>query len=152
MQCLFSFIKVAILYHNDNGIRSMCIIYLSEAVALRCSVMKLEPATLLKKRLTQVFSCEFCKISKNIFSYRTPPMDASDFSLWLTLVRHLLLGFLPWPLNLQATKSTVSNVNLKTLTILTKRLILGAWLGPGRASADWYITGLKIQTKICKDK
>ena len=141
MQCLFSFIKVAILYHNDNGIRSMCIIYLSEAVARRCSVMKLEPATLLKKRLTQVFSCEFCKISKNIFSYRTPPMDASDFSLWL-----------PWPLNLQATKSTVSNVNLKTLTILTKRLILGAWLGPGRASADWYITGLKIQTKICKDK
>ena len=26
-----------------------------------------QPATLLKKRLPQVFSCEFCEISKNIF-------------------------------------------------------------------------------------
>ena len=43
-----------------------------------------------------------------------------------------------------------SNVNLKTSTVLAKRLILDAWLGPGRASADWYITALKIQTKICK--
>ena len=28
--------------------------------------------------LTQVFSCEFCKISKNMFSYRTPPVAASE--------------------------------------------------------------------------
>ena len=34
--------------------------------------------TLLDKRLlTRVFSCEFCKISKNIFFYRTPPVAAS---------------------------------------------------------------------------
>ena len=45
----------------------------------------------------------------------------------------------------------VSNVNLKMSTILAKRLILNAWLSPGCASADWYITVLKIQTKICKD-
>ena len=45
----------------------------------------------------------------------------------------------------------VSNVNLKALTILTKRLILDVWLGPGRASVDGYITALKIQTKICID-
>ena len=33
--------------------------------------------------------------------------------------------------------STHSNfVNLKMLTILTKRLTLDAWLGPGRASAN----------------
>ena len=30
-----------------------------------------------KETLAQVFSCEFCKISKNIFSYRTPPAPAS---------------------------------------------------------------------------
>ena len=30
------------------------------------------------KTLTQVFSCEFCKISKNTFSYRTPPVAASE--------------------------------------------------------------------------
>ena len=41
----------------------------------------------------------------------------------------------------------VSNVNLKALT---EKWILDAWLGPGYASADWYITALKIQTKICK--
>ena len=27
--------------------------------------------------MVQVFFCEFFKISKNTFSYRTPPMDAS---------------------------------------------------------------------------
>ena len=40
------------------------------------------PATLLKKRLPQVFSCEFCKIPKNTFSYKTPPVAASDIHLF----------------------------------------------------------------------
>ena len=31
--------------------------------------------------LAHVFSCEFSKISKNTFSYRTPPMAASTSSL-----------------------------------------------------------------------
>ena len=36
------------------------------------------PATLIKKKtLAQVFSSEFCEISKNTFSYRTPPVAAS---------------------------------------------------------------------------
>ena len=30
-----------------------------------------------KETLAQVLSCEFCKISKNTFSYRTPPVAAS---------------------------------------------------------------------------
>ena len=30
-----------------------------------------------KKTLAQVFSCDFCKISKNTFSYRTSPVTAS---------------------------------------------------------------------------
>ena len=30
-----------------------------------------------KETLVQVFPCEFCKISKNFFSYRTPPVAAS---------------------------------------------------------------------------
>ena len=37
----------------------------------------LRPETLLKKRLAQVFSYEFCEISKNIFLYRTPLVVAS---------------------------------------------------------------------------
>ena len=32
-----------------------------------------------KETLTQVFSCEFCEISKSTFSYRIPPVAASEF-------------------------------------------------------------------------
>ena len=34
-----------------------------------------------KEALAQVFSCEFCEISKNAFSYRTPLVAASDSKL-----------------------------------------------------------------------
>ena len=44
-------------------------------------VADLRPVTLLKKTLAQVFSCEFCEISKNAFSYRTPLVAASDYVL-----------------------------------------------------------------------
>ena len=33
--------------------------------------------------LTQVFSCEFCEISKNTFSYRTPPVAVSVLCCYL---------------------------------------------------------------------
>ena len=45
----------------------------------------------------------------------------------------------------------ISSINLKMSATFAKGLILNAWLGPGCASADWYITVFKIQTKICKD-
>ena len=32
-----------------------------------------------KESLPQVFSCEFCKISKNTYSYRRPPVAAYSF-------------------------------------------------------------------------
>ena len=42
-----------------------------------------------KETVTQAFSCEFCKISKKTFSYRTPPVAAfvthmfqQDFTSW----------------------------------------------------------------------
>ena len=43
------------------------------------NVTGLSPATLLKKTLAQVFSCEFCENSKNIFFYRIPPVAASEY-------------------------------------------------------------------------
>ena len=51
----------------------------TEAVAQGCCLRKgVRPATLLKKEtLAQVFSCEFCEISKSIYSYRTPPVAVS---------------------------------------------------------------------------
>ena len=54
-----------------------------EAVARRWSVEKVfleisQACNFIKKKtLAQVFSSEFCEISKYTFSYRTPPMAAS---------------------------------------------------------------------------
>ena len=48
----------------------------------------LRPANLLKKRLAQVFSCEFYEISKNTVLYRTPPAAAS-VDAWLGSGIHL---------------------------------------------------------------
>ena len=39
-----------------------------------------------KEILAQMFSCEFCQISKNIFSYRTLPVAASD-TILTTFIR-----------------------------------------------------------------
>ena len=59
-----------------------------ESVIHRCSVKKVlspmfsghRPAALLKEEaLAQVFSCEFCGISKNAFSHRTPLVTACEF-------------------------------------------------------------------------
>ena len=45
-----------------------------------CKKVCLRPATLLKKRLAQVFSCEFWEISKNNFFHRTPLVATSVLS------------------------------------------------------------------------
>ena len=34
-----------------------------------------------KETMTQLFSCEFCEISKNTFSHRIPPLGASGSTL-----------------------------------------------------------------------
>ena len=47
-------------------------------------------ATLLEKEtLVQVFSWEFCEISKNTFSYGTPPVVASVASIDLRIEKNL---------------------------------------------------------------
>ena len=55
----------------------------SEECKLWPSPCRPSPATLLTKTLAQVFSCEFCEISKNTFSYRTPPVAASATGTYL---------------------------------------------------------------------
>ena len=68
----------------------------TEAVARRCSIKKmfleiLENSQqntcaivsfLIKETLAQVFFCEFCKISKNTLSYKTPTVAASADSIF----------------------------------------------------------------------
>ena len=82
------------------------LMFLSEAVTQRCSVKKefleisqnsqentcarvkvaaLRPEAcnvIKKETLAQVFSCEFCQMSKNTFFYRTHPVAASVL-LWI---------------------------------------------------------------------
>ena len=41
-------------------------------------VADLRPATLLKRTVAQVFSCEFCEIYKNTFFHKTPLVAASE--------------------------------------------------------------------------
>ena len=55
-----------------------------EVFTLRCSakkslfLIKLLACNFIEKEsLVQLFSCEFCEISKNTFPYRTPPVAAS---------------------------------------------------------------------------
>ena len=61
-----------------------------EVVVRRCSVKKeflkilqnsqentCARVSIKKETLAQVFSCEYCEISKNTFSYRAPPVAAS---------------------------------------------------------------------------
>ena len=40
---------------------------------------RLKKRLIEKETLAQVFSCEFCEISKNTFSYRTPPWAAPEW-------------------------------------------------------------------------
>ena len=46
-----------------------------------------------KETLAQVFSCEFCEISKNIFFYRTPLVAASETLLQFYSMSQNILNF-----------------------------------------------------------
>ena len=53
--------------------------HLCQGLSKACNFIKIEI-------LTHVFSCKFCKISKNTFSYRAPPVTAFKWTLtqsWL---------------------------------------------------------------------
>ena len=73
-------------------------LFFNQVAGLRpktCNVIK-------KGTLVQVFSCEFCEISKNIFIYRAPPVATSitatlsvcNSSTFLSVL--LILGSSPW--------------------------------------------------------
>ena len=93
--------KKLVKFYLARYLKELRFVGSTEAVVQRCSVknvfyeisqnsqentfakvsflMKLQtwPATFLKKRLAQVFSCEFCEFSNDIFFHRTPPVAAS---------------------------------------------------------------------------
>ena len=49
----------------------MVILEILQGLAKACNFIK-------KENLAQVFSCQFCEISKNNFSYKTTPVAASE--------------------------------------------------------------------------
>ena len=57
--------KKVLLEISQNSQENTCT---SVSFLIKLQAISLRPPTLLKKRLWQVFSCEFCEISKNIFS------------------------------------------------------------------------------------
>ena len=78
-QCLFIMKRKLIrCYHT----------WQSEAVARSCFTKKVEACNFIEKETpVQVFSCGFYEISKNPFSYRTPPVAASGQYLEYILKR-----------------------------------------------------------------
>ena len=68
------FVKKVFLEISRNSQENTCtrVSFLIKSQAEACNFIK-------KQTLAQVFSCEFCKISKNTFYYRTPFVAASAF-------------------------------------------------------------------------
>ena len=52
-----------------------------------------KPFLLKKQTLTQVFSCEYCEIFKNIILYRISPVVASDALHAIALITSLMLNY-----------------------------------------------------------
>ena len=67
--------------------------------------------------LAQAFSCEFCEISKNSFSYRTPPVAASENCSDQVRIQLLLTKF-----TTRKIKFLVNGTNLKTFTIPVREI------------------------------
>ena len=76
-----------------------------EAVSQRCSVKKVfleisqnskENNCARKITLSLLFSCRFCEITKNAFSYWTPPVAPSNYYRYLSFFSHKTIAFLPF--------------------------------------------------------
>ena len=66
-------VKQVFLEISQNSQENTCV-RVSFVIKLQAS-----DCNFIKKEIpTQVFSCEFCKTSKNTFSYRAPPVAASE--------------------------------------------------------------------------
>ena len=72
--CPEAFCEKGVLENSQNSQENTCtIVSFLKSQASACNFIK-------KEALAQVFSCEFCEISKNTFSCRTPPVAVSQCS------------------------------------------------------------------------
>ena len=69
---------------NTCAIASFLIKSQAKACAKTSFLIKSQVCNFIKKEApAQVFSCEFCEISKNIFSYRTVPVAVPEECWWI---------------------------------------------------------------------
>ena len=71
------FVIIRIFKHNFQKQSSECVL---QKRCFACNFIK-------KETLVQVFSCEFCEISKNTFFYRTPLVAASAMKIIFCMVK-----------------------------------------------------------------
>ena len=62
--------------HQGCSVRKVFLEILQNSKEKTCARVSFLINFIKKKILAQVFSCEFCEISKNTFSYRAPPVTA----------------------------------------------------------------------------
>ena len=88
---------------EDKAYQYQSVQRFTEVIAQRCSVKNVFLENFIIKRgsrlhtckfikvetLAEVFSCEFCKISKDTFFYRTPLVAASGFIREYSYVKHI---------------------------------------------------------------
>ena len=72
MFCKRVFLEISQTSQEKTCARASFLIKLQSYRPEACNFIK-------KETLAQVFPCELCEISKNTFSYITPPVAASDF-------------------------------------------------------------------------
>ena len=80
-----------IISSRRNSVKKMLLEILKNSQENTCARVSF----LIKlKAEVQVFSCEFCEISKNTFSYRTPPVAASNkYRMRLRLLQSVFLNY-----------------------------------------------------------
>ena len=93
----------------------------------------------IKKRvLVQVLSCEFCEISKNSFSYRTPLVDASVFD-WIFFYTKLVIT------GVEVTAKKVK-ISLRISSVSVKKIYRIYWRNPWWKASVFICITLKMKT------
>ena len=77
------FLKISQNLQENTGVRVPFFFFFGKVAGLSLQLYKKRDSGLSlqlyeKETLAQAFSCEFCDIFKNTFSYRTPPVAASE--------------------------------------------------------------------------
>ena len=117
---------------SQNPQKNTCarVSFLIQLQASACNFIK-------KETLAQVFHCEFCKISKNTFSYRTPSVTASTFKLSIS----------------SKIESCLDCILLNRIDFFTRKIRIwrfkNLWIKPRTYSYSYFLTGFLLFLHLC---